>query len=63
MIVPISGGGSVKAAIYERNALHPGDVIDGPAVVEQDDTTTVVLSGWRAIVDNAVNLMIERRRE
>ena len=63
MIVLISGGGSVKAAIYERNALHPGDVIDGPAVVEQDDTTTVVLSGWRAIVDNAANLMIERRHE
>ena len=58
-IFPTVGGGAVQAAIYDRWALRAGDTIDGPAIVEQNDTTTLVASGWRATVDASGNLMIE----
>jgi len=50
----------VDAAVYERAALSAGDVCDGPAIVEQDDTTTLLLPGWRAHVDDRGNLVLER---
>jgi len=60
LIVPTASGVPIEAAIYDRWMLQRGDRIDGPAVVEQSDTTTVVPSGWRATVDAGENLMIER---
>jgi N-methylhydantoinase A len=59
-IVPTAGGGAVDAAIHHRWSLAAGNTIVGPAIVEQSDTTTVVPHGWRATVDAAGNLMIER---
>ena len=38
----------VKAEIYDREALDAGDELTGPAIIEQTDTTTLVLPGWRA---------------
>ncbi|MCC6532703.1 MAG: hydantoinase/oxoprolinase family protein [Burkholderiales bacterium] len=43
-------GGFVAARIHEREHLQPGSAIEGPAVIEQMDTTTVVDPGWRAQV-------------
>jgi len=40
----------IEAAVYDRAALGPGATFDGPAIVEQTDTTTVVEPGWRAAV-------------
>ncbi|MBA2962283.1 MULTISPECIES: hydantoinase/oxoprolinase family protein [Ramlibacter] len=40
----------VPAAVFDRDGLAPGDVIDGPAIVEQADTTTLVEPGWRVSV-------------
>ena len=51
-------GGFVDAAIYDREALGPGAEFEGPAVVEQIDTTTVIHPGQRAHVDELGNLMI-----
>jgi N-methylhydantoinase A len=34
--------------------------IDGPAVIEQDDATPLVAPGFRARVDDAGNLLLER---
>ena len=48
--------------IYERAALVVGDVIEGPTVVEQLDSTTVLAPGERAIVDGYGNLVIELPR-
>jgi N-methylhydantoinase A len=39
------------AAVYRRDDLRPGHRFAGPAIVEQDDTTTLVPAGWRAEVD------------
>lgn len=43
-------------AIYQRDSLGDGDVLDGPAVIEQEDTTILVLPGWQARTDGSGNL-------
>jgi N-methylhydantoinase A len=50
----------VDAAVYDRAALKVDDVIDGPAIVEQDDTTTLITPGWPGRVDRLGNLILER---
>ncbi|MTD16273.1 hydantoinase/oxoprolinase family protein [Nakamurella sp. YIM 132087] len=44
-------GGRVPTAVYDRAALRAGDVVIGPAVIEQYDATTVLLPGQEAEVD------------
>jgi N-methylhydantoinase A len=44
--------------IYDRNRLHEGLVIPGPAIVSEMDSTTVVLPGFEAAVDAIGNLLI-----
>lgn len=46
------------AAIYNRDLLHPGLVVPGPAIVSEMDSTTVVLPGYAAAVDAVGNLLI-----
>ncbi len=46
------------ANLYERSLLHHGNGISGPAVVEQSDSTTLVLPGQRARVDAFGNLIL-----
>ncbi|WP_321854969.1 hydantoinase/oxoprolinase family protein [Paraburkholderia tropica] len=52
-------GGFVDTPVYERSLLRAGNVFEGPAIVEQMDTTTVVLPGMRASVDPYLNLILE----
>lgn len=54
-------GQEYNAAIYSRIELKYGHSIEGPAVVEQDDTTVLVLPNWIGHVDSANNLIIERK--
>jgi N-methylhydantoinase A len=49
------------ASVYGRAALAAGDAINGPAIIEQDDTTTILLPGWTARVDITGNLHLERQ--
>jgi N-methylhydantoinase A len=44
--------------IYRRERLLAGHRLAGPAIVEQMDTTTVILPGQHALVDLHANLMI-----
>ena len=52
-------GRLVSTATYERGKLTPGDVISGPAIVEQLDTTVVVWPEQRARVDAYRNLVLD----
>ncbi len=52
----------VEAAIYHRAAMPAGLTVAGPAIVEQDDTTTLVEPGWRGTVLANGNLLLERDR-
>jgi N-methylhydantoinase A len=52
-------GGWKETPIYDRGGLRPGNVVAGPAVVVQDDTTTVIEPGYRGTVDSFGNILIE----
>jgi N-methylhydantoinase A len=38
-------------SIYDRAALSPGVQIAGPAIIAEDETSTLVSQGWRATVN------------
>lgn len=41
------GGAWTTAKVVSRSALASGAVLEGPAIIEQDDTTTVLPARWR----------------
>ena len=47
------------AGIYDRGRLGAEDVVAGPAIVSEMDSTTVVLPGYSATVDTVGNLLIQ----
>jgi N-methylhydantoinase A/oxoprolinase/acetone carboxylase beta subunit len=49
-----------RSAIYERGKLAAGERIVGPAVIEQEDSTTLVPPGWQATVVAGAALEMER---
>jgi len=46
------------APVYDRATLMPGDMIAGPAVIEQLDSTTLLFPDDRATVDPYFNLIV-----
>jgi len=46
------------AVIYDRSKMHAGLVVPGPAIVGEMDSTTVILPGYEARVDEIGNLLI-----
>ncbi|MCA0044913.1 hydantoinase/oxoprolinase family protein [Celeribacter litoreus] len=54
-------GDFVEVPVYDRAALKPGNTITGPAIVEQMDTTTVILPDMTGTVDPYLNLILEVR--
>jgi N-methylhydantoinase A len=51
-------GGFTPCPVYDRSRLNPGHRVEGPAVVEQMDTTTLLLPGDVAVVDELRNLVV-----
>ena len=52
--------GFVETPIYQRDAIPSASRIEGPAVIEQMDTTTIVPPGWSVTVDRMANLLLSR---
>jgi N-methylhydantoinase A len=50
----------VDFAVYDRGTLRDGDVVPGPAIVEENTTTLVFFSDQRATVDCYGHLFITR---
>ncbi|MCL1594559.1 MAG: hydantoinase/oxoprolinase family protein [Actinomycetia bacterium] len=50
--------GWVKASIYRRDSLSVGDVVEGPAVVEESEATTFLDEGERCVVHKNGSLEI-----
>ena len=48
---------------YSRKDLLPGHNILGPAIIDQMDSTTVVLPDWKAAIDQMGNIIISRGAE
>ncbi|HLU78139.1 MAG TPA: hydantoinase/oxoprolinase family protein [Burkholderiaceae bacterium] len=55
--------GEIEAAIYQRETLPAGAEFEGPAIVEQVDTTTLIEPGWHARVDEKGNLILTHRQD
>jgi N-methylhydantoinase A/oxoprolinase/acetone carboxylase beta subunit len=51
-------GGFALCDVYARDSLAAGHSLDGPAIVEQEDSTTVVPPGTTADVDAPGNLIL-----
>ena len=58
-LVAFPGQGRHETAIYRRAALLSGNVIDGPAVIEETASTTVVEPGDRVTVNEFGHLIME----
>ncbi|UCD72075.1 MAG: hypothetical protein JSW70_03515, partial [Syntrophobacterales bacterium] len=52
--------GEFTAPVYDRRRMRPGYVMKGPAIVEQMDSTTLLLPGDRGKVTENGSLIIER---
>ncbi|MFF7655842.1 hydantoinase B/oxoprolinase family protein [Streptomyces sp. NPDC007983] len=48
--------------LYERAGMRPGDTLTGPAVIAEDDATTVVDPGWQAALGDRGHLLLTRVR-
>ena len=55
-------GNSLKTLVYDGNKLSPGNLIDGPAVVEEDTTTLVIESGWFLELHKSGTYIIKRKK-
>jgi N-methylhydantoinase A len=58
-MVEAATGRAVQAAIFERAALRPGDMLAGPAAIMEAGTTTIVPTGFTARVAAGGDLVIE----
>ena len=50
----------VEASVFDRARLREGNVVRGPAIITQMDSTTLVLAGYRGVVDAHGNILIDR---
>ena len=62
--IPVYAGGARRQVpLFLRHRLRPGDRIQGPAVVAQEDTTLCVADGFTGRVDGYRNLLLHREGE
>ena len=50
-----------QTPFYDRDALRPGDHIDGPAVFREANATTVIEPGWQASLTTFNHLLLRRQ--
>jgi N-methylhydantoinase A len=51
--------GYVATSIYDRYALEPGMRFNGPAIVEERESTLIIGTGGQARVDERLNVVVE----
>jgi len=54
-------GSFIKYEIYERSRLREGNLVEGPAIVEEYASTIPIPPGWEAKIDGFGNLIITRQ--
>ena len=55
-----SGGAPHEAPVYRREALRPGDRLEGPAIIAEANSTTVIEPQWQAAVTPLNHLVMTR---
>ena len=56
--VTLDANGPKKVPVWKRETLLCDNIIEGPAVIDQLDTTSIILAGQKAVVDKWGNIMI-----
>jgi N-methylhydantoinase A len=51
----------VAFAVVQRGGLRLGAAVDGPCLLEQEDATTLIPSGWTGVVAAAGTIVLSRR--
>lgn len=51
------------AALVVREHMRPGDVIEGPAIIAEQNATTVVEPGWAASLTEYDHIVLDRREK
>jgi N-methylhydantoinase A len=59
-LVHLKDEGFVECFEYERLNLKAGDLIEGPCLIEEWDTTTVIKKGFTGLTDSYGNLIISK---
>ena len=54
-------GEAVEVPTYWRPELVPGDCLEGPAVIAEDETSTFVTSRFRATINPAGCIVLDKR--
>ena len=52
-------GDFVDTPVYDRNLMKPGDALNGPAIVEESESTLILGPGAEARVDDQLNLIVD----
>jgi len=53
-------GGYVDTPVYDRLSLSTGVTVAGPAILDQDDTTTIVYPGQVARIHDSNSIIVTR---
>jgi N-methylhydantoinase A len=53
--------GFLSVPVYHRSLLRPGNVVQGPAIIAEDETTTIVTSGFSAALDRSGAIRLTAR--
>ena len=51
-------GGTIETLRFDRQDLQPGDAVQGPAIINEKTSTTVLPPDWAATVDRYGNLIL-----
>ncbi len=49
--------------VFERETLNPGSLVRGPAIIEEEISTTYLPPGWEIVVDRHGNLLADRKEK
>lgn len=60
-VVDPARGEAIDFAVISRTALEPGDLIAGPALIVEHETTTVVSAAFNATIDSHEYIVLTRR--
>jgi N-methylhydantoinase A len=52
--------GWVKSKVYDRELLRPGYILNGPCIVEEWDTSTVINEGYTGKIDQFGNIILRK---
>ena len=54
-------GMSIDVALYDRQNLRPGAMVAGPALIVEDETTTLVTAAFDAMINGLGHIVMTRR--